>query len=61
MYRGNALYITLQYSIDNTEIYENKHVKFRAISVYCVIVPIIQTYRPWTPRRTSGRIVNKKI
>ena len=25
------------------------------------IVSIIQTYRPWTPRRTSGRIVNKKI
>ena len=24
------------------------------------IVSIIQTYRPWTPRRTSGRIVNKK-
>ena len=26
-----------------------------------VIVSIIQTYRPWTPRRTSGRIVHKKI
>ena len=25
------------------------------------IVSIIQTYRPCTPRRTSGRIVNKKI
>ena len=25
------------------------------------IVSIIQTYRPWTPRRTSGRIVNKKF
>ena len=25
------------------------------------IVSIIQTYRPWTPRRTSGRIINKKI
>ena len=25
------------------------------------IVSIIQTYGPWTPRRTSGRIVNKKI
>ena len=25
------------------------------------LVSIIQTYRPWTPRRTSGRIVNKKI
>ena len=26
-----------------------------------LVVSIIQTYRPWTPRRTSGRIVNKKI
>ena len=25
------------------------------------IVSIIQTYRPWTPRRMSGWIVNKKI
>ena len=25
------------------------------------VVSIIQTYRPWTPRRTSGRIVHKKI
>ena len=25
------------------------------------LVSIIQTYRPWTPRRTSGRIVNKKF
>ena len=25
------------------------------------IVSIIQTYRPWTLPRTSGRIVNKKI
>ena len=25
------------------------------------VVSIIQTYRPWTPRRTFGRIVNKKI
>ena len=25
------------------------------------VVSIIQTYRPWTPRRTSGRIVNKRI
>ena len=25
------------------------------------IVSIIQNYRPWTPRRTSGRIANKKI
>ena len=24
------------------------------------LVSIIQTHRPWTPRRTSGRIVNKK-
>ena len=24
------------------------------------VVSIIQTYRPWTPRRTSGRIVHKK-
>ena len=29
--------------------------------VYDFVVSIIQTYRPWTPRRTSGRIVNKKI
>ena len=28
---------------------------------YKAIVSIIQTYRPWSPRRTSGRIVNKKI
>ena len=26
-----------------------------------ILVSIIQTYRPWTPRRTSGRVVNKKI
>ena len=25
------------------------------------LVSIIQTYRPWTPRRTSGRVINKKI
>ena len=25
------------------------------------LVSIIQTYRPWTPRRTSARIVNKKF
>ena len=25
------------------------------------VVSIIQTYRPWTPRQTSGQIVNKKI
>ena len=25
------------------------------------VVSIIQTYRPWTPRRMSGQIVNKKI
>ena len=25
------------------------------------VVLIIQTYRPWTPRQTSGWIVNKKI
>ena len=25
------------------------------------IVSIIQTYHPWTPRRKSGRIVNKKF
>ena len=28
---------------------------------YTFLISIIQTYRPWTPRRTSGRIVNKKI
>ena len=25
------------------------------------LVSVIQTYRPWTPRRTSGLIVNQKI
>ena len=26
-----------------------------------VVVSIIQTYHPWTAKRTSGQIVNKKI
>ena len=31
------------------------------IGAIIFIVSIIQTCRPWTTRRTSGRIVNKKI
>ena len=30
------------------------------VTSHVLIVSIIQIYRPWTPRRTSGRIVHKK-
>ena len=41
-----------------------KRCKFKETGIFCLridLVSIIQTYRPWTPQRTSGRIVNKKI
>ena len=39
--------------------------RIEEIRVNCIVVKqklvsIIQTYRPWTPRRTSGLFVNKK-
>ena len=48
-----------------TIFYGNHSTRFdwvtRKIWKVFILVSIIQTYRPWTPRRTSERIVNKKI